>query len=135
MKNKLVLVSIMLAILTLALSVGCQTSPAVTAMPKEVALADAVKLRNEGAFVLDVRQPEEWNEFHVPGSTLIPLGELELRVKELPRDKKILVVCRSGNRSQTGRDILLKAGFTQVTSLAGGLNQWKAANYPTVTGP
>jgi len=43
-------------------------------------------------------------------------------------------VCRSGNRSKQGRDILLDAGFTQVTSMAGGLNEWKAAGYPTITG-
>jgi len=82
-----------------------------------------------------VRQPEEWNEFHVPGSTLIPLGELASRVDELPRDQEILVVCRSGNRSAQGRDILLEAGFTRVTSMAGGVTQWKAAGYPTVSGP
>ena len=132
MKNKFVFVTMMLVVLTMGL-VSCQSSPA--GMPKEISTADAVKLRNEGAFILDVRQPEEWNDYHVPGSTLIPLGELESRVKELPRDKQIVVVCRSGNRSQTGRDILLKAGFAQATSLAGGLSQWKAAGYPTVTGP
>lgn len=116
--------------------VACQSAPAAATntMPKEISTSQALNLRNAGAFILDVRQPEEWNEYHVPGSTLIPLGELESRVKELPRDKQIVVVCRSGNRSATGRDILLKAGF-QVTSLAGGLSQWKAAGYPTVTGP
>ena len=123
----------MLAVLALGLVTACQSKP--PALPKEVSTADGLKLRSDGAFVLDVRQPEEWNEYHVPGSTLIPLGELEARVKELPRDKPIVVVCRSGNRSQTGRDVLLRAGFSQVTSLAGGLSQWKAAGYPTVTGP
>jgi rhodanese-related sulfurtransferase len=56
-------------------------------------------------------------------------------VNELPRDQEIVVVCRSGNRSQQGRDILLQAGFTQVTSMAGGLSQWRSAGYSTVTGP
>jgi rhodanese-related sulfurtransferase len=124
--------------LMLVLAIGvtaCQASPTTNTLSKEVSTTEAVNLRNAGAFILDVRQPEEWNEYHVPGSTLIPLGELETRAKELPRDKKIVVVCRSGNRSATGRDILLKAGFPQVTSLAGGLSQWKAAGYPTVTGP
>ena len=124
--------------LMLVLAIGvtaCQASPTTNTLSKEVSTTEAVNLRNAGAFILDVRQPEEWNEYHVPGSTLIPLGELETRAKELPRDKKIVVVCRSGNRSATGRDILLKAGFPQVTSLAGGLSQWKAAGHPTVTGP
>lgn len=118
-------------------AVACQSAPAAATntMPKEISTSQALNLRNTGAFILDVRQPEEWNEYHVPASTLIPLGELESRVKELPRDKPIVVVCRSGNRSATGRDILLRAGFPQVTSLAGGLSQWRAAGYPTVTGP
>jgi len=45
------------------------------------------------------------------------------------------VVCRSGNRSQAGRDILLNAGFTKVTSMSGGLNEWRSLGFPTVTGP
>ena len=103
--------------------------------PLEISVEEAAAKRDAGAFILDVRQPEEWNEYHVPGSTLIPLGELASRVDELPHDQEIVVVCRSGNRSATGRDILLEAGFTQVTSMAGGLTEWKAAGYPTVSGP
>jgi rhodanese-related sulfurtransferase len=104
-------------------------------LPKEISVAQAKEKYDAGSFVLDVRQPEEWNETHVPGTTLIPLGELQSRVSELPKDKEIVVICRSGNRSQQGRDILLNAGFDQVTSVAGGVNAWKAAGYPTVTGP
>ena len=103
--------------------------------PLEISVDDAVAKRDSGAFILDVRQPEEWNEFHVPDSTLIPLGELAARAAELPKDQEIVIVCRSGNRSAQARDLLLGAGFTQVTSMAGGLNQWKAAGYPTVSGP
>jgi rhodanese-related sulfurtransferase len=103
--------------------------------PREISVEEAVAKRDSGAFVLDVRQPEEWNDFHVPDSTLIPLGELASRVNELPKDQEIVIVCRSGNRSAQGRDILLDAGFTEVTSMAGGLTQWRAAGYPTVSGP
>jgi rhodanese-related sulfurtransferase len=53
----------------------------------------------------------------------------------VPQDQKIVVVCRSGNRSQTGRDTLLRAGFMNVTSMAGGMNEWRGKNYPVVTGP
>jgi rhodanese-related sulfurtransferase len=103
--------------------------------PHEISVEEAVSKRNSGAFILDVRQPEEWSEFHVPDSTLIPLGELASRLNELPKDQEIVIVCRSGNRSAQGRDILLEASFTQVTSMAGGLTQWKAEGYPTVSGP
>ena len=64
-----------------------------------------------GAFVLDVRTVEEWNEFHAPDSTLIPLDQLASRLNEVPRDRQIVVVCRSGNRSQQGRDISAQCWF------------------------
>jgi len=104
-------------------------------LPSEISVSQAKDLYDSGAFVLDVRQPEEWNEVHIPNTTLIPLGELQSRLSEVPKDKQVVVVCRSGNRSQEGRDILLKAGFENVTSMAGGMNQWSAAGYPTVSGP
>jgi rhodanese-related sulfurtransferase len=93
-------------------------------------VAEAAKKRDAGAFILDVRTLEEWNEYHVPGSTLIPLNQLSSRVAEVPKDKEVVVVCRSGNRSATGRDVLLKAGYPQVTSLAGGLKSWRDAGKP-----
>jgi rhodanese-related sulfurtransferase len=103
-------------------------------LPKEVSVAKAAEMLNAGAFVLDVRELSEWQTVHIPGATLIPLGELANRLDELPKDKEIVVVCRSGNRSAQGRDILLNAGFTNVTSMAGGMNQWTAAGYETTSG-
>jgi rhodanese-related sulfurtransferase len=108
---------------------------ATSSLPQEISVADAFTQKNSGAFLLDVRQPDEWNDFHIAGSTLIPLDQLPSRLNELPKDQEIVVVCRTGHRSAEGRDILLNAGFTQVTSMAGGLTQWKAAGYPTVSGP
>lgn len=104
-------------------------------LPREISVTEAAALRDQGAFILDVREPDEWVESHIPGATLIPLGELASRVDELPQDQEIVVVCRSGNRSAQGRDILLSAGFDQVTSMAGGVNQWKSAGFETVSGP
>ncbi|MBI5565808.1 MAG: rhodanese-like domain-containing protein [Chloroflexi bacterium] len=120
-----------------AASVPTTAAPAASSasLSAEISVAEAAAKRQAGAFILDVREPEEWNEYHIPGATLISLGELEARVKDVPRDKEVVVVCRSGNRSQAGRDILTNAGFTQVTSMAGGLKDWAAANLPTVTGP
>jgi rhodanese-related sulfurtransferase len=105
-----------------------------SSMPPEVSVQEAVAKQQAGAYILDVREPSEWNDAHIAGATLIPLGELASRENELPRDKEIVIVCRSGNRSAQARDILLKDGFTQVTSMAGGLNQWKGSGYPTVSG-
>jgi rhodanese-related sulfurtransferase len=101
-----------------------------TALASTVSVNDAYQMAQNGAFVLDVRTPEEWNEFHAPDSTLIPLDQLPARLNEVPRDRQIVVVCRSGNRSQEGRDILLDAGFEQVTSMTGGLNEWRASGFP-----
>jgi rhodanese-related sulfurtransferase len=126
-------------VLALAPTAACGSSPgpalaASTAMPLEVTVAVADQLRQSGSLILDVRQPDEWATGHIEGATLIPLGELQARSGELPRDRSIVVVCRSGNRSAQGRDILLAAGFTQVTSLAGGMTDWIAAGLPVVTG-
>ena len=96
-----------------------------------ISVDEAYAIYQQGdAFFLDVRELSEWNEFHAPGTTLIPLGELASRLNEAPRDRPIVVVCRSGNRSQQGRDILLQAGFTNVTSMDGGLNEWRSKGYP-----
>lgn len=126
-------------ILAVVLGWGGLVSPAdataAEALPPEISVAEAAVLRDEGVLALDVREPHEWVESHIPGATLIPLGELAARVDEIPRDRKIVVVCRSGNRSAKGRDILLAAGFRQVTNMAGGIIQWKAAGFPTVSGP
>lgn len=105
------------------------------ALPREVSVADASLYDREELLFLDVREQFEWNEGHIPGAVLIPLGELAGRLNELPRDQKILVVCRSGNRSAQGRDILLQAGFEDVTSLAKGMTAWASAGNPVVIGP
>jgi len=112
---------------------GTATAPA-TPLPMEISVRNAYALRNQGALILDVRTPAEWVDGHVPGATLIPLDELESRLSELPQDEDIVVICRSGNRSATGRDILLNAGFPMVTSVAGGFNDWVANGYDVETG-
>jgi rhodanese-related sulfurtransferase len=110
------------------------TAAPAAALPDTVTVAAAAALRDGGAFVLDVRQPEEWAEVHIPGATLIPLGELAGRLAEVPRDRDVLVVCRSGNRSQEGRDILRAAGYGRVTSMDGGVSEWQASGLPTASG-
>ncbi len=99
-------------------------------LPGEISVKEAYQKYTEGAFVLDVRTQEEWDEYHIPNATLIPLDQLPNRVNEVSKDQEIVVICRSGNRSQVGRDILRDAGFEQVTSSAGGLQAWSAAGYP-----
>jgi rhodanese-related sulfurtransferase len=128
-------VVVLLAIAVLAVSGFMMQQNSAVAAPAEVSVAQAAEMRDAGVFVLDVREQEEWNQVHIPDATLIPLGELPTRLSELPKDQEILVVCRSGNRSATARDILRNNGFENSTSMAGGMNQWQAAGYPTVSGP
>ena len=118
----------LLSLGTVACSTPRQAAPLV--LPAEVSIDEAHEMYEEGVFFLDVRTQEEWDDFHAPNSTLIPLDQLESRLGELPGDEPIVVVCRSGNRSQTGRDILLNNNFEHVTSMAGGLNAWRSAGYP-----
>src|ERR1700753_1615873 len=71
--------------------------------------------------LLDVRQPEKHAYCHLPGSVLIPLGELSSRVQEIdPAESLVVVYCHHGVRSMSGAAILAQAGFPNVSSLAGG---------------
>lgn len=130
---------LILAVIALAVIFRPAATPAAaapgTAVEAAVSIQEAADLRSQGAFVLDVRQPEEWIAGHIPGATLIPLGELPNRLQEIPDDQSVLVVCRSGNRSAQAAAILRQAGFAQATSMNGGMNQWAAAGYEVVTGP
>ena len=116
-----------LIVYLIATSAGGGTS---STLAREVSVDQAYERYQAGTFVLDVRTQAEWDEYHAPNTTLIPLDELPSRLNELPKDQEIVVVCRSGNRSQQARDILLSAGFN-ATSMTGGLKEWYASGYPT----
>lgn len=100
------------------------------AMPAEISVEEAYKFYQDGAFLLDVRNQSEWDDFHAPNATLIPLSELQNRLSEVPQDQPVVVICNSGNRSDPARDFLLKAGLKEVTSVDGGMQAWRAAGYP-----
>jgi rhodanese-related sulfurtransferase len=95
----------------------------------EVSVDEALALYQSGALVLDVSWPAEWEEYHLPGATLIPLDQLFNRYNELPRDRQILVVSRSSGSSQQARELLVEAGFNAV-SMGGSLSEWYAKGYP-----
>jgi rhodanese-related sulfurtransferase len=104
---------------------GSKPTPSV-----EITPAQAYAKYQQGAFFLDVRSQDEWNQFHIKGSTLIPLDQLTNRLSELSKDKDIVVVCLSGHRSLSGITILQQAGFTHISCLSGGLQAWMDASYP-----
>ena len=86
----------------------------------------------DGDVVLDVRNPDEWAAGRIADSIWIPMGELSGRQDELPDDRAIVVVCRSGARSATVTTALMRAGY-DGTNLAGGLLGWVEADLPLVT--
>lgn len=128
----------LLILVTVSLA-GCAASktatPEVQALPADISVKDAAALRDQGVFLLDVRTQDEWNQAHIQGATLVTLDQLESHLNDIPKDKQIVVYCHSGNRSSQARDILLKDGYPQVTSVTGGISEWIAEGYPTVSGP
>jgi rhodanese-related sulfurtransferase len=86
---------------------------------------------HDGLVLLDVRQPDEYEEGHIEGAILIPLGELENRLSEIDRSKAVLVICWSGFRSARAASILVAAGFEDVMNFARGMSSWDG---PVVTG-
>ena len=81
-------------------------------------------------YLLDVREPWEYQEGHVPGAHLIPLGELEQRVNEVPRDRPILAICHSGQRSLAAAGYLLQLGYNSVSNVDGGTAAWIERGFP-----
>lgn len=84
----------------------------------------------EQPLVVDVRTEREWNEKRIDGSLNVPLGRLSERVDELPRDRPMLVHCATGYRSAIAASLLLRAGFTEVADLVGGIAAWEASAPP-----
>ena len=91
-------------------------------------------VEEDGAVLLDVRNPDEWDAAHVPTAVLIPLGDLADRYTELPADRRIAIICRSGARSARATEALVGAGYDAV-NVAGGMIAWTAAGLPVVTEP
>lgn len=123
-----ILAVIVIAVLVLSQGQG-------NTLPANISMQEAADRFGQGTYLLDVREPSEWNEAHIDGAVLIPLGELSARMSELPTDQDILIICRSGNRSGQARDLLRAAGFSQTTSITGGINGWISAGLPVVSGP
>ena len=94
--------------------------------------ADAKGRVDTGAMLLDVRNPDEWEAGHVEGSTWIPMTQLVERQSELPTDREIVVICKSGARSGRVAEALVGAGY-DAANIAGGAEAWQAAGFPIVT--
>lgn len=96
----------------------------------EIAVAD---LPDE-AYLLDVREPDEWVEGHAPHAHHLPMMAVPRRIEEVPVDRDVVVVCAVGARSAQVVAYLRAQGYGRVANLAGGMYAWRAAGRPVVAG-
>jgi rhodanese-related sulfurtransferase len=87
------------------------------------------------AILLDVRERNELVAARVEGSLLIPMSELGTRLQEVPRDRPVMVICATGNRSADVAGYLLSSGWTDVGNVAGGIETWMRFGLPVRRGP
>ncbi len=90
--------------------------------------------RGQGAPVIDVRQPDEYDAAHVPGARLIPLGEVAARLGEVPTDGTVYVICQTGARSARATDFLRRQGI-DAQNVAGGTKAWIESGRTIARGP
>jgi rhodanese-related sulfurtransferase len=96
---------------------------------REIAIDQAAAALDQGAAVIDVREPKEFRTGHLPGAVNIPMGQLPARMGEIDRNRPVYVVCASGNRSSAMTDVLTAAGFDAI-NLAGGTSAWARSGRP-----
>lgn len=89
-------------------------------------------LQNIQPYILDVRTPGEYKQLHIPGSNLIPIGQLQVRVAELEEHKQedVFIYCATGNRSTVASKILADRGFKRIYNLRYGVYDWAKRGYP-----
>lgn len=117
---------------------GRPQSPATADAPDPIAEVDpheASLMLEQGAQLIDVREPWEWVSSRIPGARLIPVAEVPRRVSEIDPKRPVIVQCGVGGRSAGVIELLRKAGYTWVYNLAGGIIAWENLGLPTETGP
>jgi rhodanese-related sulfurtransferase len=87
-----------------------------------------------GPLLVDVREKDEFRTVRANGAVLVPMSEFAARSGELPKDRPILVICASGNRSAAATGFLLRSGWTDVTNVAGGTTEWERRGLPVNRG-
>jgi rhodanese-related sulfurtransferase len=99
---------------------------------KDISSRDAKVLleKNKSVFLLDVRTPQEYSQGKLGGSVLIPLGELERRIGDVPKNKTIVVYCAVGSRSKAAAGFLSKSGYKDVINMSDGIVGWYRNGFP-----
>lgn len=96
----------------------------------EVDVAAAYQMHQQGAPLIDVREPDEFASGHARGALNIPLGQLGERLGEIKVDRTVLLVCRSGHRSRRAQGLLRRHHITDTRNVRGGMIAWHAARLP-----
>jgi adenylyltransferase/sulfurtransferase len=107
----------------------CGVKPVSTQSAPSTGVIDPVEVKRkqdngEKFLLLDVREPHEYQIARIPGSTLIPLGQLPARLNELDKNAEIVAHCKMGGRSQQAVDLMKQNGFTNVRNMTGGITAW-----------
>ena len=87
----------------------------------------------DDAYLLDVREPDEWEAGHAPGAQHVPMMEIPARLADIPTDREVVVVCRSGGRSGQVVSYLMGNGWDNVRNLDGGMQVWAAVGRDVVS--
>jgi rhodanese-related sulfurtransferase len=101
----------------------------VTPMSQEQLLEHQAK-HPQHLVVLDVRSPEEFKEGHVPGAVNVPYDQIATRLSEVPKDKDVVLYCRSGRRAGIAAEVLQANGYTRLSHLEGDMNAWLEKGRP-----
>ena len=96
----------------------------------DVDVQTAHTLLQEGALLIDVREPHEFKGGHAIGARSIPLGQLADRTGEIAKDRIVLLICASGNRSKVARSMLQRQAFPDARNVMGGTSAWQRAGLP-----
>lgn len=91
---------------------------------------EATGLMAGGALMVDIREADEWEEVRIPGAEFKPLSEINDWFDSLPRDRTVILQCRSGNRSAMAVAALMRVGMDNLLNLAGGIIAWHQAGLP-----
>lgn len=123
-------VSLFIALLALSASLCLAAGP----VDMNSAQAKGLLAKNGKTFLLDVRTPDEYRQAHLRGALLIPLGELERRVREVPKDRPVLVYCAVGARSSSAASFLGSKGYREIYNMSDGIVGWYRNGFPIERG-
>lgn len=126
------LVAVVVAMLALSLSAGSARADEAKSVPRvsQDELLERQARKDPQLFVLDVRTPQEFAAGHVPGAVNVPYDQVGARLAEIPRDKDVVIYCRTGRRTGLAAEVLGANGYERLSHLDGDMTAWLERNRP-----